>query len=337
MQTEIIEQMQDEPVAEIQPQEIPTEEPRAEETPTEEIRAEEPQSQETPSQPVAKGNRSPVFWSIVIGGLTCLCILIFILVALGGSRRSPEPTIPTTAVTQPAPTETTEATLPLPEANPIGLGDFAMMGGYLTCLSTRSVLGIDVSEWQGKIDWQKVRATGVEFAMIRAGYRGTEHGVVLEDLSAQTNYAGATAAGVKVGAYFFSQAVTVEEALEEANFLLSVIKDWDIEMPVVFDWEYVDSDSRTGEVDPRTLTDCTKAFCDAVAAAGYQPMVYFNISHSYDNVYLEELTGYDFWLARYDTVLDYPYKIDMWQYTETGSVPGITGNVDINLYFPWEE
>ncbi len=341
MQTEIIEEIQEETVAETQAEEIQTEEIQTEEIQIEEIQIEEIQIEETKPeevqpQPAIKRYKSPIFWSAVIGGLTCLCVLIFIFIALRGPRQTPEPTVETTT-TQPTPTEATEATLPPPEANPIGLGDFAMMGGYLTCLSTRSVLGIDVSEWQGKIDWQQVRATGVEFAMIRAGYRGTEQGVVLEDLSAQANYAGATAAGVKVGAYFFSQAVTVEEAVEEANFLLSVIKDWNVEMPVVFDWEYVDAESRTGKVDPRTLTDCTKAFCDTVAAAGYQPMIYFNISHSYDNVYLRELTGYPFWLARYDTVLDYPYKIDMWQYTETGSVPGISGNVDINLYFPWED
>ena len=107
-------------------------------------------------------------------------------------------------------------------------------------------------------------------------------------------------------------------------------------MPIVFDWEYIDETSRTAKVDARTLTDCTKAFCDIIANAGYQPMVYFNANHSYDRIYIRELTEYPFWLARYDTVLDYPYKVDMWQYTETGSVPGISGNVDINLFFPWE-
>ena len=87
----------------------------------------------------------------------------------------------------------------------------------------------------------------------------------------------------------------------------------------------------------RTLTDCVKAFCDTVKNAGYTPMVYFNKNQSMDMLYLRELTDYDFWLAQYDTVLNYPYKIDMWQYSETGSVPGIEGNVDIDLYFPYEE
>lgn len=322
-----------------QTEQIPTEEVVTEqETVTEEIRTEETQPEETVTeqQPKKKFYQLPAFWTAVIGGLTCLCVLIFIIVALGKPRQPQEPTEPSTT-TQTTPTETTEATLPPPEANPIGLGDFAMVDGYLTCLSTQSVLGIDVSEWQDEIDWQQVKDAGVEFAMIRVGWRGSEQGVLVEDICAQANYAGAAAVGIKVGAYFFSQAISVEEATEEANYMLNLIKDWNVEMPVVYDWEFISAESRTGNVDPRTLTDCTKAFCDIVANAGYQPMVYFNMNHSYENIYIRELTDYPFWLARYDTVLNYPYKIDMWQYTETGSVPGITTNVDINLYFPWKE
>ena len=330
MQTEIEQTEQLETAVE---QETVTEETQAQEFQPEEIQTEETVTEQ---QTDKKFYQLPAFWTAVIGGLTCLCVLIFIIVALGKPRQKPEPTGPSTT-TQTTPTETTEATLPPPEANPIGLGDFAMVDGYLTCLSTPSVLGIDVSEWQDEIDWQQVKTAGVEFAMIRVGWRGSEQGVLVEDICAQANYAGATAAGIKVGAYFFSQAISVEEATEEANYMLNLIKDWNVEMPVVFDWEYIDETSRTAKVDPRTLTDCTKAFCDTVAKAGYQPMVYFNMNHSYDKIYIRELTDYPFWLARYDTVLNYPYKIDMWQYTETGSVPGISTNVDINLYFPWKE
>lgn len=274
------------------------------------------------------------FWEIVVGGLVFLCALIFIIVALNTPRKTTEATEEST--TPGESTVVTESTLPPPEANPIRLGDFAMVGNYLTCLSTPSVLGIDVSVWQEKIDWQQVKEAGVEFAMIRVGWRGSEKGVLSEDENAQVNFAGAAAAGIKVGAYFFSQAVSVEEAVEEAEYLLDRIKDWKVEMPVVYDWEFVSEDSRTAGVDARTLTDCTKAFCDRVAAAGYQPMVYFNADHSQNKVYLRELTEYSFWLARYDTVLNYPYKVDMWQYSDQGKVPGISGNVDINLYFPWE-
>lgn len=272
------------------------------------------------------------FWEWVIGGLAFLCAVIFVVVALNQPRQSHSPEVEST--TQSPTTEPMEATLPLPEANPIGPGDFAIVDGYLTCLTAPSVLGIDVSFWQADIDWQQVKAAGVEFAMIRAGWRGSEKGVLAEDTYAQANYAGAAAAGVKVGAYFFSQAISPAEAVEEAEYLLELIKDWNVEMPIVFDWEYIDAQSRTGKIDARTLTDCTKAFCDRIAAAGYQPMVYFNAHHSYSNIYIRELTQYPFWLARYDTVLDYPYKVHMWQYSDQGKVPGISGNVDLNLFFP---
>ena len=336
-------QIETEELDELQTEQTPVEETPVEETteeiPVGEIPVEEPQTEElpTPKLPLLKriNYKSPKFWTAVIGGFVCLCVLIVIIVALGKPREIPEPTEPTTVPT--TPTEATEPTLPPPEANPIGLGDFAMMGDYLTCITAESVLGIDVSEWQDDINWQKVKEAGVEFAMIRVGWRGSEQGVLKEDTCAQANYAGASAAGIKVGAYFFSQAITVAEAVEEANYLVDLIKDWNVEMPVVFDWEYIDETSRTAKVDPRTLTDCSKAFCDAVKAAGYEPMIYFNISHSYDRIYIRELTDYKFWLARYDTVLNYPYKVDMWQYTETGSVPGISTNVDINLYFPWKD
>jgi len=291
---------------------------------------------ETQKKPIYK---SLIFWEVLIGVLVLLGIVIFIMVELN----KPLPDIADTA--PPQTTEdlllstdpSTEPTLPPPEANPIGLGDFVTKNGYLSCLATPSVLGVDVSFWQGYIDWQQVKEAGVEFAMIRAAWRGSEEGVLATDDYVHTNYTGATNAGIKVGAYFFSQAISVEEAVEEANYLLDIIKDWNVEMPVVFDWEFVSIDSRTGKMDADTLTECAKAFCDTVAAAGYEPMIYFGADHSFNGINLEELTDYKFWLAQYNTVLNYPYKIDMWQYTETGSVPGISGNVDINLYFPWEE
>lgn len=278
--------------------------------------------------------KSPQFWAIGVGVLILVCILIFVLVELG---RAKPPKIDPDSTLSDNTASSTENTLPPPEANPIGLGDFELAGDYLTCLSTPSVLGIDVSEWQGEIDWQQVKDAGVEFAMIRVGWRGSEGGKLAEDTYAQANYAGAAAAGIKVGAYIFSQAVTVDEAVEEANFLLEKIRDWNVEMPVVFDWEFIDADARTATVDSRTLTECVKAFCNTVTLAGHTPMFYFNQDLSFEGLYLRELTDYPFWLAYYDTVLNYPYKVDMWQYTQSGSVPGIATDVDINLYFPWEQ
>lgn len=233
---------------------------------------------------------------------------------------------------------TTATTLPPPEENVFTPMDFAYDGDYLTCTTQKSVLGIDVSKYQGDIDWEKVKQAGVEFVIIRVGGRGYgSSGVLYSDPKAQKNYAGAKAAGLKVGGYFFSQAITVAEAVEEANYTLELTKDWELDMPLVYDWECLADDYRTVGVSRRMLTDCTKAFCDTVEAAGHSPMVYFNPSQSQKEMHLEELVDYGFWLAMYSDKMNYPYKVDMWQYTNKGSVPGIAGNVDINLFFPYEE
>lgn len=234
-------------------------------------------------------------------------------------------------------TTTQETTLPPPTENVFTPFDFAYEGDYLTCITQESWLGIDVSTFQGEIDWAQVKEAGIEFAMIRVGFRGYgSTGSLNEDARAQQNYLGATEAGIKVGVYFFSQAITAEEAKEEAQYVLELIKDWQVDMPVVFDWECLADDYRTINVDSRTLTDCAKAFCDTVEAAGYDSMIYFNPEQSRYAMNLEELVDYGFWLAMYSEYMTYEYKIDMWQYTKTGSVPGISGNVDINLYFPYE-
>ena len=172
--------------------------------------------------------------------------------------------------------------------------------------------------------------------MIRLGFRGYGGGQLNEDAKAQKNYEGAKAAGLKVGAYFFSQAISEEEAREEAHYAMSIAEGWELDMPLVYDWECLADDYRTMGVDARSLTDYTKVFCDTVEAAGYDAMVYFNPDQSRKQMYLEELTEYGFWLAMYSDQMNYPYKVDMWQYTNKGTVPGIKGNVDINLYFPYD-
>ena len=139
---------------------------------------------------------------------------------------------------------------------------------------------------------------------------------------------------MKVGVYFFSQAVNTLEAVEEARFTLDLIRDWQIDMPVVYDWEYVSEDARTWWLEEDDLTHATMAFCNAVEDAGYEPMVYFNQNQGWYMLHLERLTDYDFWLAMYSDQMDYPYRLDMWQYTCEGTVPGIEGPVDLNLWFP---
>jgi len=222
------------------------------------------------------------------------------------------------------------------EENPISPEDFVYDGDYLTCLSVPSVLGIDVSYCQGQIDWFKVKEAGVKYAIIRAGYRGMTAGMLDEDDWVRINYEGATAAGISVGFYFFSQAISPEEAKEEAEFVLNIIREWTVQMPVVYDWEYGGKGTRTENMDARTLTDCAKAFCQTIEEAGFDAMVYFNESQAKDLMYLEELMDYRFWLAQYDHTMKYPYKVDMWQYG-TAKVPGITGEVDVNLLFEYNK
>lgn len=257
-------------------------------------------------------------------GLTALVLLAVVLVQNALKESQGEAAQPTT-----------EAATVLP-TNPYGPEDFRVEeNGYITCLTGESRHGIDVSEWQGDIDWQQVKDAGIEFAIIRLGYRRSETGELSTDEKALANLQGAAEAGIPTGAYFFSQAISTKEALEEAEYALSLLEGYTLTYPLIYDWEYLGEEARTADVDARTLTDCIKTFCSRVEEAGFQSMIYFN-PHFHENevLYLEELTDYHFWLAMYDTQMDYPYQIDMWQYSCTGTVPGITGEVDLNLYLP---
>lgn len=223
-----------------------------------------------------------------------------------------------------------EPTLP---PSPYTAQDYYFEDGFLACSAGQTVIGIDVSSHQREIDWQQVAAAGVKFAMIRLGNRGYESGIIHEDAYAKANLAGAKAAGIKVGAYFFSQAITVEEAREEAEFALEILDGTQLDLPLVFDWEYISETARTADVNARILTDCTLAFFQEVESAGYTPMVYFNRNFAVNMLYMQELTDYPWWLAMYDVTAEFPCKADMWQYTNKGTVPGIATNVDINLLF----
>ncbi len=201
-----------------------------------------------------------------------------------------------------------------------------------------SHMGIDVSKYQGKIDWEKVAADGVEFVFLRLGLRGYESGKLVEDETFQANIQGALAHGIKVGVYFFSQAITVEEAIEEANFVLERIAPYKIECPVVFDVEKVNSSTaRMNQLTPQQRTDVTIAFLDTIQAAGYKPMFYHNMETALLLLELDRLEGYERWFAYYGEELYYPYAYGVWQYTEKGRVNGIGGEVDMNIAFKmWE-
>lgn len=226
------------------------------------------------------------------------------------------------------PTQTTAPPTPTVPPSSLTAEDFVQEDGYLSCIAAETMLGIDVSHHQQVIDWQQVKAAGIQFVMIRLGYRGIESGLLKTDDYAQQNLSGAREAGLLVGAYFYSQATSAEEAREEAAYALEVLGDFQLDLPLSFDWEI---ESRTESVDIRTATDCAIAFCTAVEDAGYDPMIYFNSYQATQRLDLLQLTQYPWWLAMYDTDREFPCRFDLWQYTCTGSVPGIDGNVDINL------
>lgn len=205
---------------------------------------------------------------------------------------------------------------------------------YVVDNQVTSFRGIDVSSFQGTIDWNKVKAAGVDFAMIRVGYRGYGTGAMMLDDNFDVNIQGALDAGIKVGVYFFSQAITEEEAVEEARFVLEHIKDYDITYPVAYDMELITHDTaRTDTLTGRQITDHTIAFCEAIKSAGYKTCVYSNRRTLILKLDLSRLTAYDTWYAAYVGYPDYPYDFKMWQFTDSGSVDGIEGNVDINISF----
>ena len=222
-----------------------------------------------------------------------------------------------------------------PEENPYGRLDFQYnKNNYLYCLRQESYPGVDVSAFQRDIDWQKVKDSGIRFAMLRLGYRGYESGKLVEDEYIQQNLKQTKEVGMPIGAYFFSQALTIKEVDEEIEFMLKVLGDYELHMPIVLDWEIPTPDARTAQMDARTLTALQEYFCQTMVEKGYTPMIYFNWHQSNTLLYLNELEDYPFWLALYGTRMTYPYHVEMWQYTDSGKVPGIQGGVDLNVSMP---
>ena len=203
-----------------------------------------------------------------------------------------------------------------------------------------SYKGIDVSKYNGAIDWSKVAADGVEFAFIRVGIRGYgAEGRLVEDEGFEENVENALSNGIKVGVYFFSQATTVEEAIEEAEFVKQIIAPYKIECPVVFDVEKVaDSEGRMNKISVEERTQMAITFCEEIEKAGYKPMIYYNMEMAALMLDLEQLEEYDKWFAYYNKDIYFPYDFKIWQYTDKGKVAGIETDVDLNIAFEkiWE-
>ena len=198
-------------------------------------------------------------------------------------------------------------------------------------LNTGTVMGIDISKHNGNIDWNAVKNSGVQYVILRCGYRGSASGVLVEDQKFKKNIQGATAAGLKVGIYFFSQAVNEVEAVEEASMTLSLIKNYRITYPV-----YIDVESANGRADgisKAARTSVINAFCQTIRNSGYTPGLYANKNWLTEKINTGALGGCKIWLAQYVAAPTYGGRYEMWQYSSRGSIAGIKGNVDLNVSY----
>ncbi|MFR6332157.1 MAG: GH25 family lysozyme, partial [Eisenbergiella sp.] len=197
--------------------------------------------------------------------------------------------------------------------------------------SGSGVLGIDVSKHNGNINWTEVKNSGVSFVIIRCGYRGSSTGALIEDPKFKANVQGATAAGLKVGIYFFTQAVNQIEAVEEASMTVSLIKNYKISYPVFLDVEA--SGGRADGLDTGTRTQIVNAYCQTIQNSGYTAGVYANKTWLNSKLNVGSLGGYKIWLAQYAAAPTYNGRYDMWQYSSTGKIGGISGNTDLNISY----
>ena len=223
------------------------------------------------------------------------------------------------------------------ELNPLKKEDFALdeegrptyVGGEY-----KAIRGIDVSQYQGDIDWQAVYDDGVRFAVIRAGGRYYGSGNIYSDDMFAKNLEGAKNAGIKVGVYFFSQAISADEAREEARYTAELIGDTEIDLPVFFDWERVTEDeSRTDGLDGATLTDCAVAFCEELEALGFDAGVYVYSETAYYGYKLSELDDYTIWCSCVGNYPYFYYAHTMWQYSFKGEIDGIDHKCDVDMMF----
>lgn len=197
-----------------------------------------------------------------------------------------------------------------------------------------SHLGVDLSYHNGDINWQELKAAGCEFVILRIGYRGYTEGGLIKDEKFDEYYEGAKSVGLNVGVYFFTQAISVEEAEAEADYVLEILDGRQLEYPVAYDTEDVNDDgARTNQEDisDELRSEMIIAFCEKIKSKGYYPIVYASESWMRRDMELEMLTGYEFWAPQYRSENDFLYDFTIWQYTEEGNIPGIKGEVDLDI------
>ena len=214
-----------------------------------------------------------------------------------------------------------------------------VIGGVTYHFNSSGVLqqetrGVDVSKYQGDIDWNQVKAAGYEFAIIRVGYRGYGSGALVEDSHFRQNIQGATAAGLQIGLYFYSQAINEEEAVEEASMVLRLCSGYRLDYPIYFDTEKVAGDTgRADSLSRAERTACAVAFCETIRNAGYTAGVYSYASWFYNQLNMSNFGNYQIWIAQYRDVLDFSGRYNMWQYASDGCVPGISKLCDLNIAY----
>ncbi|MCL2052585.1 MAG: glycoside hydrolase family 25 protein [Lachnospiraceae bacterium] len=197
-----------------------------------------------------------------------------------------------------------------------------------------SYLGIDVSRQNGRLDFNRIKSAGVDFVMLRVGARGYETGHITIDEDFSENLKAAVESGLNVGVYFFSQAINEAEATEEASLVIEMLAEEKITYPVVFHMDFIAFDSsRIDRLTRTQKTEITATFCNYMSGAGYTPMIYGNKEWLIEQIDLTKLMEYDIWLSQPGDLPDYPYKFQVWQYSFTGSVSGVTGNVNMNISF----
>ena len=202
---------------------------------------------------------------------------------------------------------------------------------YNWSIKMNAVRGIDVSKYQGTIDWKKVSQDNVKFAMIRVGYRGWESGKNTMDERFKTNIEGALSNGIPVGVYFVTKAITPEEGREEAEWIIKTIKPYNVTWPVAMDFEGLQGEKdRTRDLTPQMRTEVIIAFCETLKEAGYTPMIYGSVGTLMTDMNITKLDDYDKWFAQYFNEPHFPYAMTIWQATNEGSVDGIRGDVDID-------
>ncbi len=214
------------------------------------------------------------------------------------------------------------------------LNQFVYKNGLMSYTDTnyKTMTGIDVSSFNKEIDWSRVKNDGIDFVMIRCGFRGGEDGILYDDPMYEEYIEGAQEVGLLVGVYFYSSAITLDELDEEVEYVLNRVQGYSLDLPIAYDMEYYNEAGRIIDLTQKEKTKMALRFCKNIKAAGYTPMVYGNMSWLYEDVQFDEVSKYPIWVASYSQTCTMEDEFQMWQYSSQASVQGVDGGVDINLW-----